>query len=155
LYFLFGLSGALHATTVVLALRSKSSRLYSLGFVFAAAALSIAAPFAAVELIDLLGLHGIEVIFLALALTSAIGAASYWILVRAFWARFLSPFSLLVTVSSCLLVIVIGSFAISIMPYLRDVLLPTLWWFAFSASLLVADRHSTTTNNLPELIRIE
>ena len=80
LYFLFGLSGGLHAIAVVLALRSESSRLFRLGFVVAAAALSITAPFAAVELIGLFGLHGAATIFLALALTSAIGAASYWLL---------------------------------------------------------------------------
>jgi hypothetical protein len=81
LYFLFGLSGALHAIAVVLALRSKSSKLSRFGFVVAAAALSIAAPFAALKLIDLLGLRGVATIFVALALTSVIGAVSYWLLV--------------------------------------------------------------------------
>jgi hypothetical protein len=154
LFFLFGLSGALHAIAVVLALRSKSSSLSRLGFVLATAALSIAAPFAAVELIDLLGLHGIETIFLALALTSAIGAVSYWSLVRFFWARFLSPFSLLVTVSSCVVATLIASFAISAAPFLRDALLPMVWWFAFSASLLMADRHNMAANNALELTKI-
>ncbi len=150
LYYLFGLSGALHAIAVVLALRSESSRLSRWGFVVAAAAMSIAVPFAVAELIELLGLHGIETIFYALALISAIGAAAYWFLVRAFWARFLSPLSLLVTVGSCELVTLIGSFVISVVPFSRDVLLPMLWWSAFSASLLVADRHSMTANKVPK-----
>jgi hypothetical protein len=77
LYFLFGLSGALHAIAVVLALRSKPSRLSRFGFVVAAAALSIAAPLAALQLIELLGLRGIATIFVALALIAAIGAVSY------------------------------------------------------------------------------
>lgn len=151
LVFLFGLSGALHVIAVVSALRSKSSSLSRVRFVVATAALSIAVPFAAVKLIDLLGLHGIETIFLALALISVIGAASYWLLVRGFWARFLSPLSLFVTVGSCVLAILIASFAISVVPFLRDALLPMSWWFTFSASLLVADRYGMAANNVVEL----
>jgi hypothetical protein len=146
LYFLCGLSGALHAIAVVLALRSQASRLSRFGFVVATAALSIAAPFAALQLIELLGLRGIATIFVALALTSAIGAVSYWLLVRVLWARFLSPRSLLVTVGSCLLATFIATVAISVASSLRDVLLPMLWWLAFSASLLMADRHNMAAN---------
>jgi hypothetical protein len=143
--FLLGLSGALHAIAVVLALRLTSSWLSRLGFVVAAAALSMAAPFVGLTLvgltmIDLLGLYGLENIFLALALTSAIGAASYWLLVRGLWARFLSPRSLLVTVGSCLLATLIASVIIGVVPFLCDILLSMLWWLAFSASLLLADR---------------
>jgi hypothetical protein len=139
LWFLFGLSGALHATAVVLALQSNSSRLSRLVFIVAAAALSMAAPFAGLAVIDLLGLRGIETIFVGLTLTSAIGAVSYWLLVRGFWASFLSLRSLLVTVGSCALVTLIGSFAISLVPSLRDALLSILWWLAFSGSLLLAE----------------
>jgi hypothetical protein len=147
---LFGVSGALHAIAVVLALRSKPSLLSRLGFVVAAAALSIAAPFAGLTLIDLLGLYGVVNIFLALALTSAIGAVSYWLLVRGFWARFLSPRSLLVTVGSCVLATFIAAVANSVVPCLRDALLPTLWWCAFSACRLIADRHNMATNSALE-----
>jgi catechol 2,3-dioxygenase-like lactoylglutathione lyase family enzyme len=153
LCFLCGLSGALHAIAVVLALRSKSSRLSRFGFVMTTAALSIAAPFAALKVIDLLGLAGIATIFVALALTSAIGAVSYWLLVRGLWARFLSPRSLLVTVGSCVLATFIASVAISVVPFLRDVLLPMFWWLAFSASLLIADRHNTVPNRPLERTR--
>jgi hypothetical protein len=153
LSFLFGLSGALHAIAVVLALRSKSSRLSRFGFVMTTAALSIAAPFAALKVIDLLGLAGIATIFVALALTSAIGAVSYWLLVSGLWARFLSPRSLLVTVGSCVLATFIASVAISVVPFLRDVLLPMFWWLAFSASLLIADRHNTVPNHPLERTR--
>jgi hypothetical protein len=139
LWFLFGLSGALHGTAVVLALRSNSSRLSRLAFVIAAAALCMAAPFAALEVIGRLRLRGVAIIFLALTLTSAIGAVSYWLLVRGFWASCLSLRSLLMTVGSCALVTLIGSFAHSLVPFSRDALLPTLWWLTFSGSLLLAE----------------
>jgi hypothetical protein len=63
-------------------------------------------------------------------------------LVRGLWARFLSPRSLLVTIGSCVLATLIASFANSVVPFLRDVLLPMFWWLAFSASLWMADRHT-------------
>jgi hypothetical protein len=138
---------------VVLALRSKSSWLSRFGFVVAAAALSIATPFAALRVIDLLGLRGVETIFVALALTSAIGAVSYWLLVRGLWARFLSPRSLLATVGSCVLATLIASVVNSVVPSLRDVLLPMSWWCAFSASLWLADRHHMAANNALERAR--
>lgn len=151
LFFLFGLSGALHAIAVVLALRAKSSRLSYFGFVVATVALSIAAPLAGLKLIELLGLNGITTIFVALALTSAIGAVSYWLLVRGFWARFLSPLSLLLTVGSCTLATLSASFTLSVLPFPRDALLPMIWWFAFSASLFAGDRHDAAANSALEL----
>jgi hypothetical protein len=47
-----------------------------------------------------------------------------------------------VTVGSCVLATLIASVANSVVPSLRDVLLPTFWWLAFSASLWMADRHN-------------
>jgi hypothetical protein len=146
LYFLLGLSGALHAIALVSALRSKSSWLSRLGFVLAAAALTIAVPSAALKLAGLLRFEWWATIFLGLALTSAIGAASYWLLVRGFWARVLSPRSLVVTVGYCVFATFIASFAISVLSMPRDILLPVSWWFAFSASLLSVDRPDMAVN---------
>lgn len=153
LWCLFGLSGALHAMAVVLALRSRSLWLSRFAFVVAAAALSMAAPFAGLKVIDLLGLRGIATIFPALALTAAIGAASYWLLVRVLWARFLSLRSLLGAIGSCVVATLIASVATGVVPFLREALLSTLWWLAFSASLWIADRHNTVVNTALERTR--
>jgi hypothetical protein len=98
---LFGLSGALHATAMALALRSSPPWWSRLAFVAAAAVLSITALVTGLGAVDLLGLRGITTVFVALALIAAIGAASYWLLVRAWWARSLSFRSLLAADASC------------------------------------------------------
>jgi hypothetical protein len=140
LLLLFGVVGALHAMAVVLGLRSRPSWPACLGFVAAAAGASIAAPLGALALAGLVKLDVGAVVFLSLAPTSAVGAVLYWLLLRGWWAQFLTSRSLLVTVAACVAATLITALAIGLMPLPRDLLLPVLWWLAFSASRQVADR---------------
>jgi hypothetical protein len=165
-YYLLGLSGALHAFAVVMSLQSKPPVLWRFGFVAGAAALSIAAPFGALPLIDLFSaifrLDAATIVFLGLALTSAIGAVFYWLLVRFLWARSLPARSLILAVGSCAFATVFASLAIGVAQsvllrnalfawlaigvvqsvLLHDALLPMFWWLAFSTSLWIADRNN-------------
>ncbi len=145
LFVLFGLSGALHAVAVVLALQKSASWMSRVGFVVATTVLSIAAPLAGLGLAGLLHLNVVITVFVALALTSAFGAVSYWLLVRGLWAPFLSRGSLLVTIVACEVAMLIASLATTVVPIPRDPLAPTLWWLGFSASLYIADRRSTAS----------
>lgn len=141
-FFLCGVSGALHAIAVVLALQSKSSVLSCFGFVAAAAALSIAAPLSASAVLDLFRPSDpVSALFVGLALTSATGAALYWGLVRLLWINSLSAWNLLVTVGACTSASLLAVFAASPMPMLHDIFVPTFWWFGFSASVASADRN--------------
>ena len=139
LFVLFGLSGALHAVAVVLALEKTASWVARLGFVLAATVLSIAAPLSGLGLAALLHLNVAITVFVALALASAFGAVSYWLLVRSLWAPFLSRGSLLVTIGACEVATLIAALATSVVPLPRDPLAPTLWWLGFSTSLYIAD----------------
>jgi hypothetical protein len=122
LFVLFGLSGALHAVTVVLALQGEASWGVRVGFVAAATALSVAAPVG------------------GLALASAFGAVSYWLLVRGFWAPFLSRGSLVTTIAACEVAMLFTVMAGNVVQIPRDPLAPALWWLGFSIALCIADR---------------
>lgn len=142
LFVLFGLSGALHAVAVVLALQAEASWMSRVGFVAAATVLSIAAPLGGLGLATLLQLNVVITVFVALALTSALGAVSYWLLVRRLWAPFLSRGSLIMTIAACEVAMLVTALATNVVPIPRDPMAPVLWWLAFSMSLYVADRRS-------------
>lgn len=144
LFVIFGLSGALHAVAVVLALRANASWPSRVGFVVAAAVVSIAAALGGLGLAGLLHLNLTLTVFLALAFTSAFGAAWYWLLVRSFWAPFLSRGSLLVTIGACVLAALIAALAGGAGHVPRDPFVSVLWWVGFSTSLYVADRRRTS-----------
>jgi hypothetical protein len=137
LVVLFGLSGALHALAVVLALEEEATWLSRVGFVVAATALSIAAPLGGLGLAALLQLNMALTVFVALALASAV---SYWLLVRRQWAPFLSGGSLILTIAACEAAMIITALATTVVPVPRDPLAPALWWLGFSASLYIVDR---------------
>ena len=140
LVVLFGLSGALHALAVVLALEEDAPWLSRAGFVVAATVLSIAAPLGGLGLAALLQLNMVLTVFVALALASAFGAVSYWLLVRRVWAPFLSRGSLILTIAACEVAMVITALTTTVVPVPRDPLAPALWWLGFSVSLYIADR---------------
>jgi len=142
LFVLFGLSGALHAVAVVLALQAAASWVSRVGFVAAATGLSIAAPLGGLGLAALLQLNVVITVLVALALASAFGAVSYWLLVRRLWAPFLSRGSLVATIAACELAMLVTALATNVVPLPRDPLAPVLWWLAFSVSLYVAGRRS-------------
>jgi hypothetical protein len=139
LVVLFGLSGALHAVAVVLALQEDAPWMSRVGFVVAATVLSIAAPLGGLGLAALLQLNMVLTVFVALALASAFGATSYWLLVRRVWAPFLSRGSLILTIAACELAMIITALATTLVPVPRDPLAPALWWLGFSGSLCIGD----------------
>jgi hypothetical protein len=114
LFILFGVSGALHAGAVVLALRKRAPWTSRVGFVVAATALSTAAPLGGLGLAGLLHLDVVTTVFVALAFTSAFGAVSYWLLVRSLWAPCLSRWSLVTTIVACEVAALILSLAITV-----------------------------------------
>ena len=140
LLVIFGLSGVLHALAVVLALRADAPWSSRVWFVAAAAVVSIAAALGGLGLAGMLHLNLTLTVLLGLAFTSALGAAWYWLLVRRFWAPFLSRQSLLLTIGACLAATLIAALAGGADHVRRDPLLSALWWVGFSLSLYVADR---------------
>ena len=140
LFVLFGLSGALHAVTVVLALQGEASWGVRVGFVAAATALSVAAPVGGLGIASLLQLNMVLTVFVALALASAFGAVSCWLLVRGFWAPFLSRGSLVTTIAACEVAMFFTVMAGNVLQIPRDPLAPALWWLGFSIALCIADR---------------
>jgi hypothetical protein len=143
LVVLFGSSGALHAVAVVLALRKAASWRSRVGFVLAATMLSMVAPMGGLGLAALLPLSMVITVFVALALASAFGAVSYWLLVRGLLAPFLSRGSLLLTIAACEVAMLLTALVPTVAAIPRDPLAPTLWWLGFSTSLYVADRRSS------------
>ena len=153
--FLFGASGALHATAIVLALRARPSWIARLAFIALAAAVSIGAYLVGLAAPGVLGFHGVETIFAAFGVVSAVGAAAYWLLVRVSWLPDLPAWSVLSTVGACVLSTAVAMLVLATAVYLsqhtvvpalwwfasaavklsQDTLVPVLWWFAFSASL--------------------
>lgn len=140
LVVLFGLSGALHAVAVVLALQEDAPWTARAGFVVAATVLSIAAPLGGLGVAAILHLNMVLTVFVALALASAFGAVSYWLLLRWVWAPFLSRGSLILTIVACEAALGITALAGTVMAVPRDPLAPALWWLGFSVALCIADR---------------
>jgi hypothetical protein len=152
--------GALHATSIVVALRDRRARgpiivfgLSALCFITLAALWASTTP--------IMGLWGSIVWFpitaflppslhnliFVLITGSAIGCSGYWVLVRWFWVKSLRRVDLLRTVTLCvaatLLVTGISEVVPSSVTLMRpelwggvfDVLQTVAWWFAFSISL--------------------
>jgi hypothetical protein len=136
LFLSFALYGALHASTLVLALRSPQSMAQSAMFIGIAAGLS---AFAA-----LLGFYGARFVgvfpgmmgaALLLALASSLGAASYGLTLRLFWMPDFSRRAIATTALGCALVtsviLITGIYSQTI----GKLWFVLLWWFAFSGGL--------------------
>ena len=155
-----GMPGVLHAICIVLSLNDRKAigPLKAVGFIALAALWSAWTP--------LMGLWVGPIVWwpvtaflppspnnlnFILLTGSAIGAAGYWALVRWFWIGSLRRMDLFRTVTLCvsatLLVVVYGyavpsGFSLTwpkIDDHLTDLLLTTVWWFAFSISLYWAE----------------
>ena len=92
-----------------------SGRLFVLFGVAAAAAASIVALLGAFALAGLVKLDAAAVVFLTLALTSALGAVLYWLLLRGWWAPLLSSRNLLVTVAACVAATLVAALTSSLL----------------------------------------
>ena len=143
----YGLMGALHATALVLSLRSREPRrrvILAFTFIILAATWSAATFIVALwssKLWNLLpNLLGGDLHFILILVTgSAAGSAGYWLLVRMFWLKSLGGQDCLRTMALC-----VAATLVSLVLALRDqsgkdyygtVLFTVAWWFAFSLSL--------------------
>jgi hypothetical protein len=157
--FFFGLMGALHALAVVAASTQRAELLRSIVFVGVTSALSVAAPILGSILASAAGDVGEFGFFLAVILASAIGASTYWFLIRWSWIRDLSYKSLGFTVAVCALTTPAAFLAAAALtdfgrgqgaPRLIADALPTVaWWCAFSISLYCGDASHCANKRLP------
>jgi hypothetical protein len=151
--FLFGLIGLLHATALALALNKWHAFARRILFIAITAALSANVPLVGAYIVSHLHFDGGSGFIALYAVSSAFGAAAYWVLVRLFWFRALTNRSLLQTVGIC----VGATFASLLSVGLATQMgrneseiaqaLPTIfWWFGFSLSLWIS-RGALTANN--------
>lgn len=145
LYAYFGLIGLLNALTWLLALRGPASAIRQAAFAAVATVLSAGAPHlgtsisAALFASDDSG----DLLLPALAVASALGAATYWLAVRWFWLPRLAWSSLGLSVVACVAAtssaVVVNMLITGFESFPEALRLdyPTiLWWLAFSLSTL-------------------
>jgi hypothetical protein len=138
----FAISGALHALSLSLALRSSQSNLRKLAFVGLAAALSVFTMY--IGIIGLLlfaVIPGNERLYMVLGLCSLSGAITYGSLIRMFWIRIFSPRHILGVAFLCLLATSLAFFVRAYSEALGGWWLTAVWWFAFSGGLWFFDTH--------------
>ena len=146
-------AGAWHASAIVLALRQSDRRALRLLFVVLVGLWSLLVPWVGLLLAgtllprDFPSGAALPIVF---GLSSATGAASYWLLIRWWWLPSLSRGSVVWVVASCTLVSTL--LAVSQPPLHRlgvpddislDFLPTVLWWFAFSGALCLSQRIAT------------
>jgi hypothetical protein len=156
-FFLLGLTGALHAASVVVALQDRRTTKRAVTFsVLALTFIVLASVLGAVT--PILGLWG-SVVWLPIAALrpslhnlifilitgSAMGSAGYWVLVRRFWMRSLGRADFFRTVALCVAATVLVGIVGEVAPgsvtrpefwgRVFDLALAVAWWFGFSISL--------------------
>lgn len=139
----FAISGALHACTVLLALRSPQSLLRKFCFVGLAAALSVFTMYVGIMGLVLFAVvPGNERLYLVLGLCSLTGAITYGSLIRLFWIRNFSSRLILAMAVLCVPATFLGFFAKTHADFLGGWWLAAVWWFAFSGALWFFDTHA-------------
>jgi hypothetical protein len=148
--FIFGLIGALHAIALVTSLRHHESIFKRISVVFIAAGLSILSPLIGLVVTHLLSALDGYAIAIGLILASALGIASYWLVIRMTLIRALPYKYLLFTVILCSITTLLalacsawlkefGSINYSIRGDISFGIPFIAWWFAFSYSLYRAE----------------
>jgi hypothetical protein len=164
-FFHLALMGALHATSIVVSLRGRTTALRALGFITLAAAMSAFTPF--------MGLIGGAVVWapfadilrekdlsfdVILVTGSAIGASGYWLLVQLFWFKARRRASWFWAVALCATsTLLVGLILHMFDGYDRGVkkidadvvsLMFTVgWWLAFSTSLYWSEMSKDTAKS--------
>jgi hypothetical protein len=158
--FLFALIGFLHAAALVLALSKPHAFVRRTLFIAITAALSAVVPLVGAYIVSHLHIDGGLGFFTLYAVSSAFGAAAYWVLIRLFWFRGLTSRSLLQTAGVC----VAATFA-SLLTFglvtqqgrneseFAQALPTIFWWLGFSLSLWIFARSALTANNRVEQAR--
>lgn len=157
--WLFELMGALHATALVLSVRSRRPHrhvILALSFIALAATWSVATVFVALwspNLWNLLAFReGLGVV--AIWVTgSAVGSAGYWLLVRLFWLKSFRSTDCLRTISLCVAA-TLASFGLALLDqsgkdHYATLLLTVAWWFAFSLSLYWSEMSGLAKKSSP------
>ncbi|SRR5258706_3225373 len=138
----FGLLGATHAVTLVLALREPQNLLRRGLFIVCTAFLS-AGVFVVGWIVIAFAVHPTADLYIGISmgLTSAIGAAFYGTLVRKFWIASLSIGQIALIAATCGLatcsVLAADQYLVSTGHWQMTV----AWWFAFSLALFVVVQH--------------
>lgn len=140
----FALNGLLHASALVLALRSPQSRLRRIAFIAIAAGLSVFTLYVGIiGLVLLAALPGTERLYVDLSLCSVSGAITYGSLVRIYWVRHLGSRQVLAMAFCCMLVSCLAFLLRSQFSFLAGGWwLAAAWWFTFSTALWFFDTHS-------------
>jgi len=136
----FGVYGALHAATLVLALRHTSTWQRRVSFIAIGAGLSMlsvlwvssAGRHAAIRFGDAWPLA-------LLTLASAAGAASYGAVIRAFWVSHLARSSMVFLAINCAVTTLAVASGRSVLPPMSASTLAVVWWCAFSVTLWYHD----------------
>jgi hypothetical protein len=140
----FALYGALHASALVLALRSPQPLPRGLLFIAMAACLSVLTLSVAMLARPLVGSLPVTWgLYALLGVSSVTGAVTYGTLIRLYWMPELTLGRLAVVAVSCLLATVLAFFTLSHVPLLGRWWLAALWWYGLSAGLWLCERHHT------------
>lgn len=128
----FVLFGALHAMTVVGALRRPRPVLASGAFVIAGAILSVGAFYLGTFLGGLLG--GDLAFYAMLGFASAVGASTYALVVRLLFLPQLPVSSVAIIAVGCVAA-TLAAVAVATAAQFNDIVLTLAWWWAFSGLL--------------------
>lgn len=158
-HFLFVLMGVLHATALVVSLRSRKAHyvVSALSFVILAAVWSAATPMLALAswpLWNLLPEGGPRFVSI-FVIGSAVGSAGYWLLVRLFWLKSLRRVDCFRTVLLCVAATLL-SFPVNMLDqsgkhYYESLFYPAAWWFAFSISLYWSEMSGLAKKSTPAM----
>jgi hypothetical protein len=144
----FALSGAIHATALVLALRTSQTPLRKCLFVAIAAALSVLTLYIGIAGLALFaGLPGNERLYMVLGLCAVSGAITYGLVIRLFWMKTFSSRFILAIAVTCLPAAFIAFFVRSYLQFLEGWWLAAAWWFAFSGGLWYFDTRRPRGDN--------
>lgn len=143
----FAINGVLHATALVLTLRSPQTMPRKLAFIALAAALSVFTLYIGITGLAFFAvLPGTGRLYAVLALCSASGAITYASLTRMFWLGKFSSRLVLAMAFFCLVATCLAFFVRSHVDFLGGWWLAAAWWFAFSGALYFFDAHPDSLN---------
>lgn len=136
----FALNGALHASSLVVALRAPQSLVRKLIFIAIAAALSIFTMYVGITGLVLFAIApGNERLYMVLGLCSLSGAITYGSLIRIFWIRQFPSRRILAMSFLCILATSLAFVARTYADFLGAWWLAGVWWFTFSGGLWFFD----------------